>query len=70
MSAYRSMHEQATRADTSGQHQWTPLDMIRRLPGRYVPFAYGIIQAAMTTGVATAIAIARTVGHGAGSNNA
>jgi hypothetical protein len=33
--------------------------MIRRLPSRYAPFAYGIIQAAVTTGVATAIATAR-----------
>lgn len=29
---------------------------MRRLPRRFVPYVYGMIQAAITTGVATAIA--------------
>lgn len=35
-----------------------------RLPARYAPFVYGIIQAAITTAVATAIATNRQVGLG------
>jgi Protein of unknown function (DUF2798) len=33
--------------------------MIRRLPSRHAPFAYGIIQAGLTTGVATAVGTLR-----------
>lgn len=36
-----------------------------RLPQRYSPLAYGIIQAAITTGVATAIATYQLRGIGA-----
>lgn len=33
-----------------------------KLPRRYAPFAYGVIQAALTTGIATAIASFHTSG--------
>jgi hypothetical protein len=59
MSDYRSMHEQAARSDASQRRQWKSRDMTQCLPRRYAPFAYGIIQAAVTTGVATAIATLR-----------
>jgi hypothetical protein len=39
--------------------------MIRRLPSRYAPFIYGIIQAWLTTGVATALATLRVTGFSA-----
>jgi hypothetical protein len=35
---------------------------MRRIPRNYAPFAYGIIQAAITTGVATAIATSQVTG--------
>lgn len=39
---------------------------IQRLPERFAPLAYGIIQAAITTGVATAIATHQLAGFGKG----
>jgi hypothetical protein len=36
-----------------------------RLPLRYAPYVYGVIQAAITTAVAAAIAIHRTTDFGA-----
>lgn len=36
-----------------------------RLPARFAPLAYGIIQAAITTGLATAIATQQLTGLGA-----
>jgi hypothetical protein len=33
--------------------------LIRCLPSRYAPFAYGVVQAAVTTGIATAVATLR-----------
>lgn len=35
---------------------------MRRLPQVYSPFAYGVIQAAITTGIATAIATYQATG--------
>lgn len=36
-----------------------------RLPRRYAPFVYGSIQAALTTALATAVAVRQTTGGGA-----
>ncbi len=47
------------RAASAGAALEVAGDMIRCLPSRYAPFAYGIIQAAVTTGIATAVATLR-----------
>jgi hypothetical protein len=56
-------HEQAALAEP---RRVSANDMIRCVPSRYAPFAFGIVQAGVTTGVATAVANLRGGASGAG----
>lgn len=58
-------HGPHTRPQPEGRGTVASCHAAMRLPRRYAPFVYGTIQAALTTAVATAIAVRQVAGDGA-----